>query len=313
MLKSMNDKDSLLWGFILATFGAVLFSSKGIFVKFSYQYGLSTELVLFYRMLLSVPVFIIITIRAVRRRSIQNISNMDRFKLIFCGFMGYYLAGFLSFYSLHYISVQLERVILFSYPALVVLGTAILARKLPTLKMIVAAILTYLGVFIIFGHEFLSGGGNALSSGNDVIFGALMVGVSALVFAVSVLVSKNLIAAYGSAFYTGSVWTVSTIFIVLHTLIFYALTQGNSLDIPSVDAFWILVALSMIGTVIPSFMISEAIARIGPERTAISGTVGPIATSMIAISFLGEEFTIYHGAALILCSAGIILIARKNA
>lgn len=313
MLGALANKNSVTAGLVLATFGAVLFSSKGIFVKLSYQYGLSTELVLFYRMLISLPVFVVVAMRAVKRRSILKVSIEDKVKLIFCGFMGYYLAGFLSFYSLHFISVQLERVILFSYPALVVMGTAILQRKLPTVKMVIAAILTYVGVFVIFGQEFWAGNDNGEISNTTVLIGAMMVGVSALVFAISVLVSKQLINRYGSAFYTGSVWSVSTVFIVAHTVFFYAMWQGNSLNIPSFDAVIILFALAMIGTVIPGFMISEAIARIGPERTAISGTVGPIATSMIAISFLGEEFTVYHAIALLLCSTGIILIAKKDA
>ncbi len=315
MVDFRTDRNSLTIGLIFATFGAVLFSSKGIFVKLSYQYGLSTELVLFYRMLFSLPVFVIVMLRAIKRRSINQLPKADFLKLLYCGFMGYYLAGFLSFYSLHFISVQLERVILFSYPALVVLGTAVLNRKPPTFKMIVAAMLTYIGVFLIFGQEFFAGQAenfHAAPQNNGVVFGALIVGIAALAFASSVLVSKQLITRYGSAFYTGGVWSISTLFIVLHTLGFAVLDPDSSLVVPSQTAFIALLALAVIGTVIPGFMISEAIARIGPERTAISGTVGPIATSVIAISFLGESFTIYHGLALILCSVGIILIAKRS-
>jgi drug/metabolite transporter (DMT)-like permease len=306
-----NDvsKPTFIIGLLLATFGAVLFSSKGILIKYAYGYDLTTDIVVLYRMVLALPVFAFVVFRAVKRRGIKRLPSSDILRLLFCGIFGYYLASWLSFYSLHFISVQLERIILFSYPALVVLGTALINKQMPTPRMMIAAFLTYIGVLVIFGHEWSAPISSEIK--RTVPYGALMVGLAAVFFAASVLASKKLITKYGSAFYTGSTMAISAFAIVIHTIVFALINQESALVIPGNDAVVVLVLLAIVGTIVPAFMISEAIARIGTERTAISGTVGPIATSLIAIVLLDESFTLFHLAALVLCSVGIILIAKK--
>ncbi len=298
-------------GLLLATGGAIFFSSKGILVKYAYMDGLTTETILLYRMVLSLPVFLFVAAKTARSQAIRALPKQDIAKILFCGLFGYYMASWLSFYSLHFISVQLERIVLFSYPALVVIGTAIIGRQWPSLRMTVAACLTYLGIVFVFAFEWATPTGEALTSG-AIVFGTALVALSATFFATNVLVSKSLIQQYGSPFFTGVSMTISTIAIIVHTCILAFLQKDISLVLPPASSFDTILLIAIIGTVIPAFMLSEAVARIGPEHTAISGTVGPVATSLIAVSFLDEPFTVYHMLALCFCTTGILLISKKR-
>jgi drug/metabolite transporter (DMT)-like permease len=70
--------------------------------------------------------------------------------------------------------------------------------------------------------------------------------------------------------------------------------------------------IGVFGTVLPALMLNEANGRIGPERTAVLGTTGPMATSVMAVWILGESFTVWHGGALVFCVAGVSLIMRST-
>ncbi|NVJ99692.1 MAG: DMT family transporter [Alphaproteobacteria bacterium] len=304
----MATKNTIFSGFMLAIVGAILFSAKGLLIKYAYSDGLATETILLYRMGLAFPVFAFIALK----KGIKSFDARDIPGILFCGIFGYYLAAWLSFYSLHFISVQLERIILFSYPSLVVLGTAILARRLPSPKVIVAALLSYLGVITIFASEWLNSKTGTQTS-VDVAFGTALVGLSAAFFAAYVIASKRLIGKYGSATFTGASMSVSTVAIIIHTSAVAFNHSDLTLIIPPANSLPIILILTFFGTLIPTFMLSEAVARIGTERTAISGTVGPLAASLLAVLFLNEAFTPYHALSLALCTLGIILIAKRTA
>lgn len=298
-------------GFALAIGGAILFSSKGILIKFAFEEGLSTETVMLYRMGLSLPFFLYIGFKTAPPKTSETASHGNRLKMIYCGIFGYYLATWLSFHSLHFISVQLERIILFSYPALVVAGSALVSRKLPSKRMVFAVLLAYAGVAVLFGFEFATAGTSGSTTG-DVAYGSILVGQSALFFASYVLMSKGLIQTYGSAFFTATTMSISTVAIIIHSIIVAAATADFATLLPAASSYAILGAIAIVGTVIPTFMLSEAVARIGPERMAISGTAGPVATSLIAVIALGELFTAYHAVSIALCSSGVLLITAKS-
>ncbi|PCI59891.1 MAG: hypothetical protein COB37_10625 [Kordiimonadales bacterium] len=298
-------------GILLAVGGAILFSSKGIFIKYAYADGLSTETVMLFRMLLSLPVFLYIAIKSSKAFSRSDITRRDIMAALYCGIFGYYLSTWLSFFSLHFISVQLERIILFSYPALVVLMAAIAARAWPTRRMGGAALLTYLGVASVFGYELLAGNTEQASPTN-IALGAASVGMAAVFYASYVLASKSLITKFGSALFTGVTMSISAVAIGMHSLIIAFSEQDMATFLPAGNSFIPLVMIAVLGTIIPSFMLAEAIARVGPERTAISGTMGPVAAALIAVTFLGEAFTVFHALSLVLCTAGIVLITRRK-
>ena len=226
-----------------------------------------------------------------------------------CGLLSYYLATWLSFYGLHFISAQLERLILFSYPAIVVLITALMRRSFPSLSILGAAALTYLGILLVFGQEFSVAGDEGISAG-EIVLGSGLVALAALSFAIYVILAKPMITKLGSALFTGLSMGVSAFAVLAHAGVNSVATGAFVFaDISPLALFYGLI-IGIFGTVIPAFMLNEANGRIGPERTAVLGTTGPMATSVMAVWILGESFTLWHAGALVFCIAGVSLIMR---
>jgi len=72
--------------------------------------------------------------------------------------------------------------------------------------------------------------------------------------------------------------------------------------------------MAIIATVIPSYLVSEAIKRIGSNNAAIVSCVGPISTIFQAYIFLNEPFSITQliGTAFILIGVLLISLMKKK-
>src|SRR6202044_3840870 len=138
-------------GLLLASLGAVAFSGKAIIVKFAYRYGVDAVTLIMYRMLFALPMFLILTWWAGRGK--PALSWRDVRAILGLGFCGYYLASFLDFAGLRYISASLERLILYLNPTLVLALGAFLFHKKVTRTQILALAVSYCGVLCVFARE----------------------------------------------------------------------------------------------------------------------------------------------------------------
>ncbi len=74
----------------------------------------------------------------------------------------------------------------------------------------------------------------------------------------------------------------------------------------------IAITMAVLTTVIPSYLMSSAIKRIGASKASILGAAGPITTAMLAISVLNETFTLYHALGMALVITGVTMISRTS-
>ena len=299
-MKSKADKNLSL-GFALAGFGTLLFSLKSIFIKFLYMENLDADAVLVLRMALSLPIYIVIIAWALRDKASVNKLNYSLLSKIFMlGFFGYYLASLLDLMSLELISAQFERLGLFTYPFMVaLLGYFFFSEKI-TKRIIFSLVITYAGLCVVMGHEMKL-------VGSGVVQGTLLVLGSALSFAFYVLFSKRYIKQLGSQLFTCIAMISSCMFGLLHGVI---VLDFSLLAVNYVAWFW-LVMLVVLSTVIPSFMMVEAIDRIGATQTGIVGMLGPIFTIVLAIYLLGEPFTIWLVLGAALMMMGVWNLTKK--
>ena len=63
---------------------------------------------------------------------------------------------------------------------------------------------------------------------------------------------------------------------------------------------------------IPSFMIAEAISRIGPGPMSAVGGVGPVVAAWAAVMILHEPFGWPHVASMVLTIVGVWLLAKPR-
>lgn len=293
-------------GMLLALFGTLLFSLKSIFIKFAYAQGLDANAVLVLRMAITVPFYIAILIFLFyKRKKTQNnppISKQTILQVFGLGFLGYYLSSLLDLMGLEYISAQLERLTLFTYPFLVAIIGYFIFKQPLTRRLIASLIISYAGLWVVMGQELQI-------TGNNVLLGTSLVMGAALSFSFYVLLSKAVIQRLGSLLFTALAMTASSLLVFAHGAI---QIDFSSLVITE-NAWGWLVLLAIFSTVLPSFMMSEAIQRIGPTQTGVMGTLGPIFTIILAIYLLDEPITIYMiiGMLMVTCGVGVLMI-KKN-
>lgn len=288
-------------GLLFAIFGTGLFSLKSIFIKLAYAQGLDTDSVLMLRMAIALPLYLAVLIWLTKQRNVPDNLSSKLLKITFLGFIGYYLSSWFDLKGLEYISAQLERLTLFTYPIMVAILGAIFFKTPLTRKVIVSLIITYSGLLLVFYKELSL-------EGDNVILGTVFVALAALSFSFYVLFGKQEIQKIGSVWFTGLAMSISSIFVLIHFSIF---NDFSHLTVTPMAWVW-LGLLAVFSTVIPSFMISEAINKIGPAQTGIVGSLGPIMTMGLAIWILNEPFTIWHAMGMVLVVGGVSFLSYRG-
>ncbi len=296
-------KSSPLTGLILGLTGVILFSAKAVFVKLAYQYDVDAISLLLLRLLFSLPVYIVVLIGVLTGKNKKKIaiSRLDLLKLFVLGLLGYYLASFLDFAGLNYISASLERLILFVYPTVVLILSLVFFKRKPTPEQLLAVVVTYLGVLLAFYK-------NTLEASDNLWRGAVLIFFSAVSYATYLVGSGDIIPRLGTKLFTSSVMIIATLASFIH---FYVSEDVNLFGFdPSV--YWITLGMALISTILPSFLIAEALKILGANNVAIIGSIGPISTIVLASVFLHERITIYQAIGTIVVIGGILLLARQK-
>ena len=280
----------------LAIGAITLLSAKPIFIKWAYDYGLDATNLMTLRLLMSAPFFIVAGLWALRRHTIHA---RDLWLAAGLGVLGCYLAGWLDLLGLMFIPAQLERMLLFTYPIFTVALSWLFYRTPVTGAMGRCMLLTYSGLALLFGTDY------ALH-GSGILLGSLYVLAASLIFAAYMVWSKAPIVRMGSVAFTAVVMLSGTLAMVGHAQLEQAGT-GPATDWQGLpmEAWLACAALALFSTVIPAFMGSEAVKRLGPEQVSLLGNTGPLITSVLAIGLLGEPFSAQHAAGMALVILGI--------
>ncbi|WP_346727589.1 DMT family transporter [Zestomonas insulae] len=139
-------------GRLFAVLAAAGFSLKAIFVKLAYAAGpVDAITLLALRMGIALPLFLwLIWLSADRNSPLTFPQGM---RVLLLGLLGYYLSSLFDFYGLENISAGLERLILFTYPTMVLLLQAVVVRERPSRRTLFAMICCYSGLGIAFLHD----------------------------------------------------------------------------------------------------------------------------------------------------------------
>ena len=138
--------------------GSIAFSGKAIIVKLAYRHGVDAVTLLMLRMLFALPLFVALAWWSSRGK--PALTRRDLVAVAGLGFSGYYLASFLDFAGLAYISASLERLILYLNPTLVLFLGVMLHGKRVTVRQLIALGVSYSGVLVVFGRELTDLGPN---------------------------------------------------------------------------------------------------------------------------------------------------------
>ncbi|WP_371329004.1 DMT family transporter [Polaromonas sp. AER18D-145] len=288
---------SIASGLLLATFGAIAFSGKAIIVKLAYRYGVDAVTLIMYRMLFALPIFAVMAWWASRGKA--ALTRKDWLGVLWLGFTGYYLASFLDFAGLAYISASLERLILYLNPTLVLLLGLVLYRRRISAPQIMGMAISYSGVVLVFGHEITL-------LGPEAAWGALLVFLSAVSYALYLVYSGEMVKRLGALRLVGLATTVACLCCILQFLLLRPLSAAAVAP----EVIWLSVLNATLCTAAPVLMVMMAIERIGASLAAQTGMVGPMSTILMGVLILGEPFTAWVAAGTVLVIAGIFVFSR---
>jgi drug/metabolite transporter (DMT)-like permease len=286
-------------GLALAAAGSIAFSGKAIIVKLAYRHGVDAVTLIMYRMLFALPFFLLIAWWGGRGR--PPLTRRDGVLVLGLGFSGYYLASFLDFAGLQYVSASLERLILYLNPTLVLLLGVLLHGQRVSARRVSALAVSYAGVLLVFGHELSF-------AGRDVALGTALVFASAVSYALYMVYSGAEVRRLGALRLTGLASTVACALCLLQFVLLRPLAAAAVAE----PVIWLSLLNATVCTVAPVLMVMMAIERIGAALAAQTGMIGPLSTIVMGVLILGEPFNswIIAGTALVL--AGIWLLTRAR-
>ena len=293
----------VIFGVIFALLAAIGFSAKAILVKLAYRDHVDAITLLALRMAFSVPFFIGIAIWS-KIRHAEPLGKQDKLLVLALGLIGYYLSSLLDFLGLQYITAGLERLILFLYPTMTVLLTALIYRRPIGGKVLIAMGLSYAGIALVFLHA------AGVREGGSVVLGGFLVFLSTLSYSTYLVGAGHAIARIGAARFTAYAMVVAC----AASLMQFAVTRPMSaLDLP-LTVYGYSIAMALFSTVLPVFLLSYAIRRIGSGSASLIGSIGPVSTIAMAYFFLGEQLSLLKiiGSELVLSGVLIVSLTSKK-
>lgn len=290
---------------------AILFASKGLFAKALYQRGVGFELLVAVRAVIAMPLFAWIAVRAnAPSQVVQDGGPEPRpvrwravMAAVIAGITCYYVGAMVDFWALTLIDASIERVLLFSYPAMVVLIGSVLKRRLPERRVVFAMLITYAGIWFAMGgidrHELTQN-----------LFGAGLVLVAALTTAIYFLIGERYTHELGSTRFAAIGMSASGVMLALHFAVFRSFDELVALEAWD----WLLLAVLGVACMfIPGLLQAEGMRRVGAQRASIGSTIGPPTTIFLAALFLGERLNGWQllGSAMIVGSVLVLSWPRR--
>lgn len=302
-------------GVVLALLAACASSSKSVFIKLFYaEAAVSPLTAMALRLILASPFFVLLAIYPRKHNSAaptphktkdraNSLLGSTALLTIWLGFCGYYFAGLSNFTGLTYISAGLERLVLFSYPILVVMIEAVWQRRRPSPTLLKGAAICYCGLLAAFVHDVSQN-----SNSQQIVTGVAYVLLSGFAFALYYLGAGKAVKSLGAKRLTGLAGLSACLMMLCHFYLYGDFGELTQLSWAS----WMLMGIIAIPcTVLPALLLTAAIDRIGPSTTANIATIGPMVTITLGWWVLGEAFSLLQLSGMAMVILGIRVVQQS--
>jgi len=299
----MKNNQQYIVGAVLVLLGSICFSAKAVMVKLAYRYEIDSVSLMALRMIFSLPFFVLIAYIS-NKKSTQEVQlqKRDWGMIAVFGILGYYVASLADFIGLQYITASLERVILFTYPTIVVLIAALFLNQKIKKAEVFTLVLTYAGIGIALFENF------KLPDGDDALMGSAFIFAAAVGYAIYVTGSGQMLKKIGTLQYNSLAMTAACFAIILHHLIAYRLDLFHFQR----EIYILGFLMGVFSTVIASFLLIGGIRIIGATPAAIISSIGPISTIILAYIFLGERLSGLQWVGTLIVIFGVLVITLNK-
>ena len=254
------------------------------------------------RMIFSLPFYLIAAFLVTTHKTNVKLTRKEWVATIALGLFGYYLSSLFDFIGLQYISAGLERLILFLYPSFAVLINAFFFKQEIKRIQVWALALSYIGIGIAYFGELQIDSANP-----NFYWGSFLIFLCSITYASYIAGSGHVIPKVGASKFTAYALLSSTAGVLLH----YILRGDYHILQQSKDLWWYGTLLALVATVIPTFMLSFALKKIGANNVAIISSIGPVSTIVQAHFLLDEAIFIEQIIGTVLVLFGVLLLSIK--
>jgi drug/metabolite transporter (DMT)-like permease len=243
-------------------------------------------------------------------QQLKKVKPSTYFAAGLIGLLGYYMSSLFDFIGLQYVSASIERIILFIYPTLAVLLNLLIFKVAITKRQWLAILITYIGIGLAYWGEL-----NQIPDTKMFFFGTWMILICAITFAFYLVGSGKIIPKIGAPQFTSLSMLAASVGIFIHYFVTHPQGISSIVDMPILysSSIWLVIALAIIGTVIPSFLMSGGMKRIGSNDLAIITSIGPVSTLFQARWILNEAFSWEQILGTVFVVLGVILVKKVGA
>lgn len=276
-------------GVALIVVSACAFGALGIFARFAYAGGTNVTGLLAVRFVIAGALFTTLMF-ALRRpwprgRVLAVAAGM--------GAIGYVCQSFSYFSALNYAAVGLVGLLLYVYPTLVCLLSAIFLGEALTGRKIVLLVVSFAGLALMLG-----GGGGSVT-------GIALGLAAALIYSIYIIVGARELRGTDSL-------GVATVVSLAAAVVFTASVLVTPMQLPGTAWSWFAATGLAIFTVIAMVTFFAGLKRVGPSVASILSTMEPVVTVALAWLILGETLEPVQllGGALVLAAAARLAVGK---
>jgi drug/metabolite transporter (DMT)-like permease len=280
------------WGLLLVLASAVAYGAMPILAKLAYAAGVRPVGLLAWRFLIAMLLFAVL-----RRRPAPALPLRRR--LVLWGLGLVFVGNSLTYFAaLELVPASLIALVLYTYPVLVMLFSAVAGLDPLTWRGVAAAALVFAGATLTAGQPAgsVKPGGIALTLGSAVIYALYIVLASRHAKDVpSETVAEHVTQACALVYMA---WAIATA------------------QLPVADSLraWLLIAaIGLLCTVFALRWFMAGLARVGPSRAAVASSFEILVTIVLAVLVLGESVGLrqWAGGALIVAGVAFQNLVRK--
>ena len=278
------------YGFFLTICSAAGFATLAILIKLAYDTGANTSTIMTGRFAFaSCLMWLTINARGIR----PVIESRTLAIMLAAATIFYVVMSNLFALSLHYLPAGLAGIILYTYPALVAMLSALLGDEALNRRKLSALAICFSGLVLTLGVTF-----------QTVDIRGIWLGLgAAAVFATYIVLSNRILKTVHPLVASTYICTASAVILCI-----LAVSSGSfQYNLPW--ASWLVIAaISIFATYVGVLFFLEGISRIGAPTASIVSTIEPALTVLLSVAFLGEQLTLLQIFGGLLILSGILVL-----
>ena len=283
-------------GSLLCLLSAAAFGAMAIFGKFAYDAGVTVADLLLVRFAMAAAVLLTLAgatgaLRGLARRAVLSALAM--------GAVGYATQAGLFFLALERMDASLLALVLYTYPAFVLVAAVLLGRERATQRRVVALVAALVGTVLVLA--------GAAGGAVDALGVAMGLG-AALAYTTYILVGDRVLGGAPPLALSALVCTGATV-----TFLLVSLPAGGPELTFAVEGWGWLAAIALVSTVGAVIAFFAGLERVGPSAAAILSTLEPVVTVGLAAAAFGESLGGVQllGAALVLAAVVVMQLPAR--